>query len=391
MTLRNRKSFSSNLALAGTVAIAATFWAPTASALDFDVNGNYYGGVGFGSSGIEPVVNESGYSVTDSSDGGIQLFLGRDISRRMSVEGYFSDMGAAQLSNGVDGGRVNYSAIGASGLLYLIGAGGADALASRRGFNIYARVGFGRLSNEGSGIPFNRVNDWHVSSGLGAEYNLKNGLGVRAEFHNFDSDARVVTLNIVKRFSFKGSKAIPLMESMDEKPEASFTVAEGAADSERVDAEKMSAKKPGVAAKDSDDDGVNDKDDLCDSTAEGVSVDASGCAFTGVLEGVNFTTASADLTQQATKALDKVIVELKKNAKVKVSVQAHTDNRGPAADNMDLSRKRAETVVRYLVDVGDIDLGRMSAIGFGESRPRKSNRTPEGRKANRRVEIKTVK
>ncbi len=391
MTLRIRKSFSSNLALACTVAITATCWAPDASALDFDVNGNYYGGVGFGSSGIEPVVNESGYSVTDSSDSGIQLFLGRDISRRMSVEGYFSDMGAAELSNDVNNGRINYSTIGASGLLYLIGAGGADALASRRGFNIYARVGFGRLSNEGSGIPFNRVNDWHVSSGLGAEYNLKNGFGVRAEFHNFDSDARVVTLNLVKRFSFRGSKEIPLMEALDEKPEPTFTIADGSADSELVDAEDKPAEQPTVARKDSDDDGVDDKDDLCNSTAAGVRVDVSGCAFTGVLEGVNFTTASADLTQDGTRALDKVIIELKKNAEVKISVQAHTDNRGAAAGNMDLSRKRAETVVRYLVDVGGIDLGRMAAIGYGESRPRQSNRTAQGRTANRRVEIKIVK
>ena len=82
---------------------------------------------------------------------------------------------------------------------------------------------------------------------------------------------------------------------------------------------------------------------------------------------------------------------MKKNPKVIVSIQAHTDNRGSAAANMKLSRKRAESVVRYLAETGELDLDRMSATGYGESRPRKSNRTPEGRLANRRVEIETVR
>ena len=82
---------------------------------------------------------------------------------------------------------------------------------------------------------------------------------------------------------------------------------------------------------------------------------------------------------------------MKKNPKVNVSIQAHTDNRGSAGRNMSLSHKRAESVVRYLSESGDLDLDRMSAIGFGESRPQQSNHTAKGRLANRRVEIKTVK
>ena len=57
---------------------------------------------------------------------------------------------------------------------------------------------------------------------------------------------------------------------------------------------------------------------------------------------------------------------------------------------MALSRKRAESVVRYLVESGGIDLKRISAIGYGESRPLKTNQTAEGRTANRRVEIKVT-
>ena len=380
MTLRIRKTLSSNLALA---TLATACWSTSALALDFPsigLSGNYYGGVGYGGSDIEPRVNESGYTVTDSNDSGTQLFFGRDLSARLSVEGYYSDMGAASLASD-DGpsGRIGYSAIGVSGLLYLLGGGGVDSLANRSGLNIYTRLGGGRLNNDGLGIEFNRKNDWHWSAGFGAEYNLSNGFGIRGEVHNFDSDARVVSLNIVKRFRIKkddGSLPMILERADGLKPAS--------------DEDNASAKKLNGSGIDADGDGVNDRDDLCDATAKGAAVDSNGCDFTGVLEGVTFATGSADLTQDGSEALDKVIQQLKENDEVRISIQAHTDNRGPAADNMELSRKRAETVVRYLKDIGGVDLGRMSAIGYGESRPVQSNSTEAGRLANRRVEIKIV-
>lgn len=386
MTPRIRKSFNSNIAIAGTLAIAAAFWAPGAAALDLpslpsmSLSGSYYGGAGFGGSSIEPKVNQSGFTVTDPSDGGAQLFIGRDVTARISLEGYFSDLGVATLNSDDQTGRIDYSTIGASGLFYLLGGGGVDSLASRSGLNIYARAGVGKLNNTGLGINFQRKNDWHFSTGLGAEYNMRNGFGLRAEFHNFDSDARVVSLNLVKRFRIRknGEKLPSILDKADLPLEVS-------------EADTEAKAKTKLANRDTDGDGVLDKDDSCDSTKEGASVDANGCDFTGVLDGVTFATGSADLTQDGTKALDEVILVLKKNPQVKVSIQAHTDNRGPAAGNMSLSRKRAETVVRYLVDIGKLDLGRMSAIGYGESRPRQSNRTEAGRLANRRVEIKTVR
>ena len=126
MTPRIRKSFCSNVALAGALAIAATCWAPAANALDLPylkfpsvgLSGNYYGGAGFGGSDIEPRVNESGFTVTDTTGSGAQLFFGRDLSARISVEAYFSDLGAASLTDNVTNGSIAYTTFGASGLLY---------------------------------------------------------------------------------------------------------------------------------------------------------------------------------------------------------------------------------------------------------------------------------
>ncbi len=76
------------------------------------------------------------------------------------------------------------------------------------------------------------------------------------------------------------------------------------------------------------------------------------------------------------------------NPKVEIAVEAHTDNRGEAVANMKLSQRRSASVVSYLADTGGVDLARMKAVGFGESRPVQSNRTAAGRTANRRVEIR---
>lgn len=385
MTPRIRKSLCSNIAIAGTLAMAVS-WAPAAGALDFpslsfpSLTGNYYGGVGFGGSNIEPRVNESGFTVTDNTDGGVQLFLGRDLSARFTVEAYYSDLGAATLSNDDITGRIEYSTFGASGLFYLLGGGGVDSLASRSGFNLYGRLGFGNLDNTGRGIEFDRLNAFNISTGLGAEYNLKNGFGLRAEFQNFDSDARVVSFNVVKRFRVqKRSGALPFIS---DKVDVALPVSSN---------DVKAKKKTRLAKKDRDNDGVYDADDSCKSTPKGATVDANGCDFSGVVDGVTFASGSSKLAREATVSLDSVITVLKKNPEVNVSIEAHTDNRGAAAGNMSLSRKRAESVVRYLAEAGEVDIERMSAIGYGESRPRKSNHTAAGRLANRRVEIKTVR
>lgn len=385
MKLGIGKSYASNIALAGTVAAIAMTWSCGASALGLSslkslggigVDGTYYGGVGFGGSSIEPVISDGNFSVTDTGGSGVQLSLGRDISPRWSAEMYYSDLGDAAVSNGATGadGLINYSTIGLSGLFYLIGGGGSDALANRRGLNVYGRLGFGKLNNEGLGLNYSRDGGWNYSAGLGAEYNLRNGIGVRAEFQNFDSDARVISFNLIKRFGIS-------------KSAGSFVKFSGRGDD-------LSLREPGIGAAraaslvDSDNDGINDSADICNASEEGSSVDEYGCSFTGILEGVTFATGSAKLTDGGNAALDGVVTALAKNPNVRISVQAHTDNRGSAERNMSLSRKRAETVVRYLIDSGEIDLDRMSAIGYGESRPHKSNKTKSGRQANRRVEIK---
>ncbi|WP_235042383.1 OmpA family protein [Vreelandella profundi] len=137
---------------------------------------------------------------------------------------------------------------------------------------------------------------------------------------------------------------------------------------------------------DSDNDGVPDYRDQCPNTPAGVEVNALGCPDSVVLRDVNFEFDSADLTSNARNVLNGVAERLVNNTDVRVSIEGHTDSRGPDAYNKNLSQERAESVARYLASRG-VASNRMQSVGFGEEQPVASNETEEGRFENRRVEL----
>ncbi|WP_434985566.1 OmpA family protein [Vreelandella zhaodongensis] len=137
---------------------------------------------------------------------------------------------------------------------------------------------------------------------------------------------------------------------------------------------------------DSDGDGVPDYRDQCPNTPAGVAVNALGCPASVVLQDVNFEFDSAQLTAQARSVLDEVAQRLVNSPDVRVSIEGHTDSRGSAQYNKNLSQRRAESVAAYLAQRG-VSTNRMRAVGYGEERPVASNATDAGRAQNRRVEL----
>ena len=111
--------------------------------------------------------------------------------------------------------------------------------------------------------------------------------------------------------------------------------------------------------------------------------------FNGAIDGVNFLTGSDTLTSFARETLDGVVARMEEFPNVRVSVHAHTDSRGAEETNMELSRRRALSVVRYLTAQG-VNLGRFEARAYGERSPIADNSTVEGRQLNRRVEFVTL-
>ena len=137
---------------------------------------------------------------------------------------------------------------------------------------------------------------------------------------------------------------------------------------------------------DTDGDGVYDYLDRCSETPKDANVNAHGC---WILGGVIFDTGKWNIKSSFYTDLNEIVTVLKNNPALKVQIQGHTDNVGRAAFNMKLSESRAGAVMGYLVRSG-ISSKRLSAKGFGLTRPIVHNDTPEGRAQNRRVELKPI-
>lgn len=101
---------------------------------------------------------------------------------------------------------------------------------------------------------------------------------------------------------------------------------------------------------------------------------------------VLFATGSNEPTEDFTAVLDRVPDLLVRHNTVTVEVVGHTDDRGSAEGNLELSQERAEAAVAYLVGIG-ADSARLMARGAGEAEPIDTNTTRDGRARNRRVEL----
>ncbi|HET7756398.1 MAG TPA: OmpA family protein [Steroidobacteraceae bacterium] len=122
----------------------------------------------------------------------------------------------------------------------------------------------------------------------------------------------------------------------------------------------------------------------------GVDVVRQGDNITlGMPGNVTFATNSSDLNASFYPVLDKVAGTLVQYDQTMVEVAGHTDSTGSAQYNQALSERRAHSVAAYLVSRG-VNVKRLMVVGDGENHPIASNVTPEGRQANRRVELTIV-
>ncbi|MBO6940719.1 MAG: OmpA family protein [Deltaproteobacteria bacterium] len=105
-----------------------------------------------------------------------------------------------------------------------------------------------------------------------------------------------------------------------------------------------------------------------------------------ILDQVYFETNKAVIRRRSFGLLANVASVLMNHPELSVRIEGHTDDRGSAAHNLELSTRRAESVRAFLVDAG-VSRARLTAEGHGETRPIETNATREGRAANRRVEF----
>ena len=106
--------------------------------------------------------------------------------------------------------------------------------------------------------------------------------------------------------------------------------------------------------------------------------------------GVEFDGGSAALRRDTLAVLEELAEITQACAPVRFEIAGHTDDRGDPSRNLALSQARAETVMSYLIEHG-VALSRMTAHGYGESRPLARGTSPEARARNRRIEIRVAR
>ena len=157
---------------------------------------------------------------------------------------------------------------------------------------------------------------------------------------------------------------------------------------------KGPAANKGCPYKDTDGDGLLDKDDDCPNTAG--PIENKGCPIIEVeivevlrtaFDNLEFESGKDVILEVSKVALDELADVLIKKATWKLEISGHTDNIGGENFNLVLSKKRAEALKNYLIFKG-VDTNRLITFYFGETQPLIDNTTLEGRKKNRRVEMK---
>lgn len=164
--------------------------------------------------------------------------------------------------------------------------------------------------------------------------------------------------------------------------------------------EKGEAPTGCPAPKDSDGDGIVDANDKCPKEPETKNgfEDTDGCpdvipekikAFTGVIQGITFDNNKATIRAPSKPTLDKAAAVLKEFPSLRVAISGHTDNAGTRDKNVKLSKDRAESVKKYLVEQG-VEESRIETRGAGPDEPVDSNATAAGKERNRRIEFKLI-
>jgi len=334
------------------------------------------------SAGSNHFIFDSARPVRDENDW--YLGLGYQFNNHWSLEFEYTDLSDIQMNNLTHVDAEVSSLFG----LYRVKPRGTDSL--------FFKIGAGNYSSsvediDGAAIKFGLGYDWALSEK--SSFVFGTDMNMVDEF----TDADFVPYIGLKYFFGGSSKPKATPAPTPAKPKDSDN--DGVIDS----LDKCQNTPAGATVNstgcevDSDKDGVVDSKDSCANTPEGAKVDNKGCRVmlkenVSIALNVQFGNNSDVITDNYASEIKTVADFMRQYPDTKVTIEGHTDSRGAAAYNQQLSQKRADAVRTFLIEKFNITADRVNAIGYGEAKPVADNNTAEGRAANRRVqaEIETT-
>jgi len=174
-----------------------------------------------------------------------------------------------------------------------------------------------------------------------------------------------------------------------------------------LDADDACPNEPGIAPDgcppppDTDGDGIIDKLDKCPLEPENYNgfEDEDGCRDDlpksaddikdKPIEGIFFEFGKDKIQKKSFKTLDRAVTILKDFPSIRIEISGHTDDVGSEEANLDLSRRRAESVKNYMVEKG-VEASRIETVGYGRSKPIDDGKSAKARAKNRRIEFRII-
>lgn len=212
------------------------------------------------------------------------------------------------------------------------------------------------LLNLGVGLKRSLGSDWEFRSDIRA-------------FNSLDNEYTDLTLNLGLTYLFGAKTAKPA----------------------KVAAPVVAAVAPVAAAPvDTDGDGVVDAQDKCANTPAAHKVDASGCSLkltetVSIKLNITFDSGKSVVKPEFANEVAGLAKFMNEYEGTVVTIEGHTDSQGAESLNQKLSQSRADAVKAALISQYDISADRVTAVGYGESKPIADNATAQGREQNRRV------
>lgn len=308
--------------------------------------------------GITAQLLGSGLTTTsishDDDETAFKIFGGYKFNRNFALEGGYFNLGqfgytATTLPAGTQSGTIklqglNFDAVGMLPITEKFSALGRVGLNYAQAKDSFSITGAVPVPSDSS--PSKKEANYKV--GLGLQYDLTPSVGLRGEWERYrindavgnDGDINMYSLGVVVSF---GGKPAPAARAAEPAPRV-------------VAAAPVRVIVPVRAQK-------------------------QYCSILDLAFEINAEKIQGDDKEK----LAVVATFMKKYPDTTAVIEGHTDNVGTNEENMKLSQNRAKSVMSYLVNEHKIDASRLTAVGYGETRPIADNNTQEGKRMNRRI------